>query len=296
MRSDTGKKFHFDNIYWEHPKQFGMFSLYQIGDLSCRGGYEVGAHVQPCYEITYILSGKGTCLTNGIPHSVKKGDVFLSRPQEVHNLIADTNDPFRYLYLAFVFNKPPNELSPYEPIEKLFNRLSFPVIYNLTSIESPFLNALQEFYTRSEYAQTMIKSYILQVIMLTYRSICTNIEQKNRQTYHLSTMTAQEIVYAVVSYIDLNLYTIVNLKQIAETLSYSYSHLSHIFRESTGMTLQTYYQSRRMALGGEMIRAGTESISHIANKLQYQSIHRQVVETRDFSRERKQPVPAFYNT
>ena len=62
MEIKTGKRFHFDNNYWENPKQFDVISLYQIGDLSCRNGYEVGPHIQPCFEITYILSGKGVIL------------------------------------------------------------------------------------------------------------------------------------------------------------------------------------------------------------------------------------------
>lgn len=54
-----GKVYHFDNVMPE-SKRYGFIRLYQIGELQCGPGYEVPLHLQPCAEISYIVSGKGT--------------------------------------------------------------------------------------------------------------------------------------------------------------------------------------------------------------------------------------------
>jgi len=132
MWVDTGKKFHFDNYLWENPKQYNVVSVYQIGDISCYSGYEVGSHIQPCYEITYILSGKGIAFTNGVPYSVSEGDIFLSLPNDEHNLIADETNPFRYLYLGFGFNQSVHQTIDINAIDRAFRTLEYPVINDST--------------------------------------------------------------------------------------------------------------------------------------------------------------------
>ena len=273
MWVDTGVKFHFDNYYWENPKQFNGVSLYQIGDLSCYSGYEVGPHIQPCYEITYILSGKGMAFTNGVPYAVSEGDVFLSLPNDEHNLIADENNPFRYLYLAFAFNQSTHQGVNIYEIEKTFHTLDCPVVNDYVGIKTSLQNALQEWYELADNSQYMIESYILQIIILTYRNICGKKNQNIRQTYFSLPNSNQEIVHNIVTYIDQHLYAFDNLHEVAEALNYSYSHLSHIFHKETGITLQAYYHGRRMTTACELLKAGSISISVIAEKLRYQSIH-----------------------
>ena len=79
MMDFNGKRFHFDTRYWDTPQEYTAISLYQIGDLSCLSGFEVGNYLQPCYEISYIISGKGDFFLNGIKFPVEKG-VFIPLP------------------------------------------------------------------------------------------------------------------------------------------------------------------------------------------------------------------------
>jgi AraC-like DNA-binding protein len=271
MENTAGKRFHFDNSYWESPRQFDVISLYQIGDLSCRNGFEVGQHIHPCYEITCIQSGKGVIFSNDVPYPVSQGDIFISLPGDRHNLIADKADPFRYLYLGFAFSQCSGGAIALDAIEKTLHSLKYPVVSNSAGIEAPMKSALQELYKLSEYSRYMLESYILQVIILTYRSICGSIEQAG--SYPGEPNGSQEIIYTVVSHIDQNLHSIESLVQVAETLNYSYSYLSHIFREGTGITLQSYYNGRRMAAACEMLKGSYLSISDIAEKLRYKSVH-----------------------
>ena len=63
------------------------------------------------------------------------------------------------------------------------------------------------------------------------------------------------------------------IPEIADRLNYSYSHLSYIFSNEIGMSLQTYYNQKRIDTAERLLRETTMSINDIALKLRYQSIH-----------------------
>lgn len=268
---EEGKKFHFDNRYWDTPQHYSLISAYQIGDLSCHKDFDVGDHQQLCYEITLIVSGRGRCYTNGCAYDVSQGDLFLSRPGELHNLIADSVDPFRYLYLAFWFNHEGETPNPCARIEQMLELAPNPVQRDTLGIEAPFMSLMKELYSVAEYSQQMAEHYIMQIIILTYRNYYAPWQQQYPAGSEAG--SAKDTVYAVVSYLDNHLADIGNLSEMAASLNYSYSRLSHLFHEETGMTIQGYYSSKRMKTAALWMSQGGMSITEIAEKLNYQTVH-----------------------
>lgn len=268
---NSGKKFQFDNTYISTPQSYEWLNLYQLGDLSCKGGYEVGRHVQPCYEISYITSGKGDFYTNGVKYPVTQGDIYINLPGEEHNIIADKEEPLRYFYMAFWFNQFKGEDNRFAHIEKMLESVDKPVIKDRLDINIPFMKALNEIYDTGEYSQYMLETYLMQIVILAYRNFCSNWEYRYKPVNEDD--SAQNVVYSAIAHIDRNVERIGELKEVAELLGYNYSYLSHLFSEETGMTLQSYLNKKRMEKAIEMIKAGDSNITEIAGRLQYQSIH-----------------------
>ena len=268
---NPGKKFQFDNNYCARPQNYEWLNLYQIGDLSCKGGFEVDSHIQPCYEISYIVSGKGDFYTNGVKHPVSQGDIYINLPDEEHKIIADRDEPLRYFYMAFWFNQFKDENNRFAHIEKMLDSVEKPVIKDRLDINIPFMKALNEISDTGEYSQFMLETYLMQIAILAYRNFCSNWEFKYKPVNEDD--SAQNVVYSAIAYIDRNVEKISELRQVAEQLGYNYSYLSHLFSEETGMTLQSYLNKKRMEKAIELIKAGGTSITEIAERLQYQSIH-----------------------
>lgn len=267
--NDEGKRFHFDTRYWDAPLRYTAISLYQLGDLSCKGGFEVGEHIQPCFEISYIMSGKGTVMAADISYAVTQGDVFLSLPGQTHNLIADFEDPFRYCYLAFFFNESEDVKSPFYQVEQMLLAMKEPCIKDSQHIDIPFHAVLNELNAPRSLLQQMVEAYCVQVIVCAYRDFYGSISRLECKTDSY----ANEAVYSVISYIDNNLFEITALTQIARDLNYSYSHLGRIFAAELGMPLHSYYNKKRIEAAEAMLLEGALSINDIAIKLQYQSVH-----------------------
>ncbi|RXZ81307.1 AraC family transcriptional regulator [Paenibacillaceae bacterium] len=268
-------KFHFDNVYFQDPKRYGDILLYQVGDLSCAGGYEIGEHLQQCYEISYIASGKGVFTCDGVPYAVQEGDLVLNLPGQMHNGIADQQEPFRYFYVGFAFQERTGQghegRDAFLHIRKMFDQVETPVIANQKGIATPFTNLFHELINLKNYSPLMIETYLQQLIVMAYRSFY------DRWVLYYAPISKSDetknIIYGVINYIDVHLLELTELSAIAAELNYSYTYLSHIFSRETGLTIKEYYNRKRFEKASEWLKLSQWSVTQIAEKLHYQSIH-----------------------
>ncbi|WP_217593831.1 AraC family transcriptional regulator [Cohnella sp. GbtcB17] len=277
-QKDNRIDFHFDHIYFENPQRFGSIDLFQVGDLSCQGGYVVNEHEQICYELTYIVSGRGWLKAGGTSHPVKEGDIVLNVPGELHACRADDEDPFRYYYVGFDFAEGEagdagevGDAPALEPIRKMFDQTTQPVVSNLLGIEAPFAGIFKELVNLKSYSSFMIGSYLQQLIVLAYRSF-----HDSRETAYSPMLQGKEMtkpVHDVIRYIEHNWLRMTELGAMAEELHYSYSYLSHQFSKEMGLTIQEYYNRKRFEQAVKLLREGRLTVTQIADKLRYQSIH-----------------------
>lgn len=271
------KRFHFDNLYFLEPKQYELITLYQIGDLCCDSGYMLQEHTQVCYEITYVMSGKGWFSTNGVRSEVEAGDLYINVPGETHTGGADDKEPFRYFYVGFLFNLQPDDEYresreiPFIHIQKMMDKRDHPLTKDRLDMQHAFLNALKEFRNMSHYSQMMSQMYLNQLIVLMYRNYFSDWDSAYH--YDQSSGGAKEIVYNAISYIDNNMLTMQDLAEVSRALGYSYSYLSHLFTEETGVSLRNFYSQKRLQKMLELMKSKTLSITEIASTMQYQSIH-----------------------
>ena len=265
------EKFIFDNIYWENPQLYDSVLLYQIGDVCCHSGFTIGNHTQSCYELSYIVSGKGTYIHQGVPYPVKEGDVFLCIPGEQHDGRADTVDPFRYFYIGFGFAGALDDDDMLTHVKRMFEQAQKPIVQDKFGIQEPFISIFNELINLKNYSTFMIKTYLYQIIVLGYRDFFDSWEKEYMPQSNYD--EKEKIVYEVINYIDANLCRIIDLPSIAEELGYSYSHLSHVFSRKIGLTIKEYYDSERFKKAIEWLKESKYSITTIAEKLQYRTIH-----------------------
>ena len=79
--------------------------------------------------------------------------------------------------------------------------------------------------------------------------------------------------YQIMHYIDTHIYTLRNLEEVAEYMKYNYSYLSAQFKKTTGSTLSTYHQQKRLATAEGLMQNSALTITQIAEKLNYSSLY-----------------------
>ena len=104
MMINRRAKFHFDNWFNEVNNKIGPYVIYQVGDLCCEPGYQVWNHTQKVYEISFIVSGKGTFYVNGDQYEVSAGMLFLNKIGEKHEVKSSSLEPLRFFYIGFTFS------------------------------------------------------------------------------------------------------------------------------------------------------------------------------------------------
>lgn len=270
-RHEENTSFHFDNLFLS-PPSFDSIILHQIGDIGCQKGYRIGEHIQYCYEISYIVSGSGIYFIDEQAYSLQKGDIIICRPGERHDGLADNADPFRVLYTGFNFHQSPaEEEQSFIRIKNCLDTLQSPVIHEQIGIEKPFQNILYELLNPDEDSHFVIRINLFQLLMSFYRNVSGHVSAYHKP--HTSISEKKRAVYGVVNYIDKHLYELKELTQIASKLGYSYTYLSHIFPQEMGVTIQEYYKKKRFDYAIKLLEESELTITEIAEKLGYQSVH-----------------------
>jgi mannose-6-phosphate isomerase-like protein (cupin superfamily) len=76
------------------------------GVILLLSGDALGAHFHNVVEETfYFLSGSPTMVVNGEKHRVKPGDVFRLEPEDTHDIINDTEEPAKMVFIKCPFDK-----------------------------------------------------------------------------------------------------------------------------------------------------------------------------------------------
>lgn len=248
-----------------------MFRLLQIGDISCKSGYVGPPHQQICYEISYIVSGRGEFYINGIAHPVKKGDIVINTFDELHYTKSSVGDPLRFFYIGFIFREDYKSYANFKPVVEMFVSGQNRVFADKLNIHNIFINAFSEFINNSPMSAEVIESCIQQIVCYTYRDFLKNHKDV---LYHQNEpkRTSEEIVYDIVNYIDQNVTRLRKLTDISDYLGYCYPYLSARFSQEMGMTINEYTNQTRLKMA-EKLLDGNDSITKISEVLGYDSIH-----------------------
>lgn len=264
-----GECFHFDNTFFRSPIKYGSIDLWQIGEMCAECGYEMKAHIQECNEISYVVSGSGYAYIDDTKIHIEAGDILICSTGHYHKMCADSFNMLRFLYVGFKFN---NDIAKKQwgEIADFYDKPAYTLIKDANAVLIPFTRSLDEVFTKNRYSQRMIKDYVEQILILTYRSSIHEVEKV--LSMPRGEKSVGDTVYTIIRYIENNIFDIDDIRTIASSLGYSYSYISHLFKERTGVTLQRYIGLKKHEKALELLKYGNLSVTQVANRLQYKSV------------------------
>lgn len=261
-----GKQFEFSQHYWLEPQKLGMIDLYQIGELCCEPGFKIDTHMQVCNEISYIVSGEGVFTTDGEGTHVSSGQIYRNSKNHTHSIQAGQNGPLRYYYLAFEFNR---DAAEYPALADFFREPYPPVTDDSSDILAYFAKIIDELYNKADFYSDVMEGLIKTVLISTYRSYK---QQKLIRFPNQSAKVVGYTIYSVILYVDEHICDIRDVRGISDHLGYSYSYLSHLFREKMGMTLQNYVNVKKIEKAVELMKCERMNVTQVAEKLHYEAV------------------------
>lgn len=263
-----GKQFHFDNEFWDKPLSCGWIDLYQLGEICCEHGYVIEEHEQYVHEVTYIISGSGHSCVDGVKIPLKEGDVLMCSMGHQHTIEAAEQDILRFAYIGFRFCKTAN----FEGLDMLEACYEQPYILakDRNDVLDPFLRAIGELYSRPLFWCQMLQGYCEQIVIQAVRD--SKVVNRKWPERKAETRSVSSEVYKIIQYVGENVEEIKSVRQIADTLCYNYTYLSHFFTKVTGTTLQTYISQKKIERARQLLKYDEFSVTEIAERLNYESV------------------------
>ena len=244
-------KYHLDKSFIKEPIRFSDISLLQIGRLYFKPGDIMKPHThKDFFELTIITDGEGAVSANGVTTSVKRGDIFLSLPYDMHRIISSEDAPMKYDFFSFWTT---NEayLSEFAEISRYLSPKDR--VFTDERIHSLVGDAIMEFVENAKFSGELLHAIFTQIIIRTISKLEDIAEAMNYNYSYLSTLFKKTTGSTLLSYyhrkrLDAARQLIaegsLKMTEIAEMLNYSslYS-FSRAFKENFGISPKQYAQT-----------------------------------------------------
>lgn len=259
-------KYHFNKSFISEPIRFLDIYLVQIGRLYFGPSGEMHMHAHKnFYELTIITDGEGEVVTNGIPTAVKRGDIYLSMPSDIHGIRSSAEAPMKYDFFSFITENA--ELGA--ALEEIASfATATERVFRDERISALVGDAIMEFVESGKFGSEILYSIFKQIIIYVIRGMERGTHQRMRNA-----SAADEICYQIMNYIDTHINTMTDLSELADAMNYNYSYLSALFKRRTGNTLFSYYQKKKLDAARLLISEGSLKITEIADVLGYSSLY-----------------------
>ena len=261
-----GTRFHYNNVYSDDPLTLSQLKLLQIGELCLEAGFEMAPHAQFCHEISYVVSGKGHFILDGVAQKVTAGDVIVTPHSGVHAIVADEDDELDFCFLGFDFIESGSPLA-----ERYFDAVKTAqrVGSRRRDLYECYRRAMDELSRREQPDRLMIESYLAQIVMLACRP-----DENERPAFDGDGQKSDigRTVYLAMKYIDRNIDKALTVAGVAESMGYSPYYLSHLFKAKMHQTLQSYIAGKKMERAQKLMQLKRYSVTEIAEMLSYLNI------------------------
>ncbi len=257
-------RYHFAKNFTDIKLNLGSVNIIQIGRRFCSREEIIPAHTHhEHYELTVVTGGEGVVVSNGESFKVKSGDLHLSIPCDIHEILATNSSELEYDFLSFTCNDDTLK----QELKKISNNLIKvnSRVFQNSNITTLVSNAILELSTPKLFTEKLVENIITQIIIYIIR----DFNNVSRSTIKLS--ETEILCYQIMNYIDTHVYNIQNLQDIAPKFNYNYRYLTSLFKKTTGKTLHEYFQTRKLETAKVLISENKYKISEISSMLNYSS-------------------------
>ncbi len=222
------------NIYLRN-KNINFINPHVCGRQTCAPGHS-SKGIRRFWLIHYIVSGKGVFKTGGQTYEVKENEIFIIRPDELYEYIADTKEPWQYKWVGFSG----------EYADKLNNT------------EKRVMKISGHLFDDMQYAEDygdMCEEYIALKVM---ELLCEILYTETNKSY---AETAKNIV-------DSDYSKKISVAKIAGQIGIDKNYLTKLFKRKYNLTLQKYIIEKRMREARHFLHVGY-NVSEVSQLVGY---------------------------
>ncbi len=207
--------------------------------------YNGKAHSHPCYELVYYISGQGVSEIDGKSYKFKPNTFCLIPPDAKHKECG--NGDTEVVYIGFLLNEKKVQLDA-----GLYADESGEILFLMEKI-------YKEFQDKEQYHSHMMNLLTETIVVKLLRTLIKGGKDKENEMDY------------IINFIKLNFMKNLNVKDLAESISYSYDYFRHKFLEKMGVTAKEYIARERFRYAKELLMNSECSIKETAALSGYSS-------------------------
>ena len=257
--------YHFNNLFNE-PLICNNFDIYQVGELLANQDTVVMDHYQYCYEITFVLSGSGSSVTDKFSTPITADDCYISFPDEWHRINSDKDSPLRYRFVGFN-SKDEKTAAMLKELRGFFDSPENRLI-RCPDLRELFVKLLNEM-TPSAYNDVAVGAIMTEMLVAILRacrrisadSVAMKITNKNMLVYHVS------------FYIENNILKLTGLSELCNIFHYSYQYIARSFYQITKKRLLDFFIAEKIKTAKHLLETRSQTVTEISETLHYSCTH-----------------------
>ena len=184
-----------------------------------------------------------------------------------HRIVPAERSNLRFANIGFEFSdKLPEE---FRPVRKMFEEHKFLKLEDKGEIRLLITQLINEMYAKTAQSHLMAECYIKLILAHTFRLTET---EKPKMFSPKKSPAARLSLYTIIRYVDDNFMDFPGIDEMAKTLGYSASYISHVFKEKMGLTLQEYIGKKKIEASLDFLKYQKYTITQIAMMLNYASV------------------------
>jgi AraC-like DNA-binding protein len=225
------------------------------------------------YEIVYVYGGNGTFFIGDIFHEMNQGDVFLIPNNTIHRAMPDKENPVTSTILFFspmiiykdLINDSFSYFSVFDVVKKSKNYKISLQPEEKQQIEKLLIKLYEEVTNEEPGSKHYVLLIIHQMMLDLYRTHTKSKERIKDNTYKV------DWIADILLYINEHLHEPLSLTTLADKCLVSPSHFSRVFKETTGIGLTVYINTKRIIKSKDLLLETDYTISHIAEMCGFES-------------------------
>ncbi len=253
-----------------------------LSGLACRLVYwglnpdhcnDTHAHAHSFYEACYVFTGKGSVRIGKRTHALSEGQLFVTRPDQVHK-IRSADKTMGIYFWAFTLENEPGLLNDDPGVHELAKGF----IEATKAVAVPGPGKIQPLLTLlNEEARTRGPGFAFGVIALSRKLILETLRAFNSRT-EAPTKPIPEKVHDTAPiararlFLHDNFMRPITVGQVAEHVHLGERQLARLFMKDQSTSVARYLANLRMEAAGRMLLAGGLSIKEVAAKSGYPDV------------------------
>lgn len=246
-----------------------------ISDNLNTASVTVAPHWHEYYEILFVLEGELVLMQNGAYHLIRKDDIVVTKPGEVHATAGEASDDIKMFVIKFLPEIIQTGInSRYESkyltafLEKNSSEINHidEKVKEYPALQRVMLTLVEEFENKGVGYELYIKGLLFELIACLVRM---GIVSKKS-----SEATAEDMMFLdkLLKFIEQNLGNDISREKAAKFMCMSLPKFSEFFKKTTGQTFGEYINYARVSEAERMIVGGKMRIQQAAFEVGFQSV------------------------